>query len=88
MNLLCKRGVLVNVLYLVAAEVFGAISADGAAVLGEVGVATAVVLGIIIATVVLGADRVALEHGVELGGTLQCRHTFSTSGKGEKCDNL
>lgn len=85
MYLFGESGVPVDVLYLIAAEVFGAVSADRAAALGEVMVGTEVVLGlaIVIATVVLGGDRVTLEHGVELSGAFQCRNTVTPSGRGE-----
>lgn len=73
MCLFGERGVLVDVSYLVTAEVFRAISADRAAVvLGHI---------VVIATVVLGSDGVALEHGVELGGALQRRNTVTPSGR-------
>lgn len=68
-------------LYLLTAEVFGAVYTCRAAVLGDVGVTAAIVLGhvVLIATVVLGGDRVALKHWVELGSTLQCWYTVTTS---------
>lgn len=83
-----ERGVLVDVLCLIAAEVFGAVSADRAAVLGDVVVAATVVLGrvIVIATVILGSDRFTFYHGVELGGALQRRHTVTPSGRGENAN--
>lgn len=88
MYLFGERGVLVDVLYLIAAEVFGAVSADGAAVLGDVVVAAAVVLGcvVVIATVILGGDRLTLYHGVELGGALQRWHTVTPSESGENAN--
>lgn len=57
---------------LVASEFFGAVGAEGAAVQRQVRVHAVRVLGhvVVIATVVLGGDWVALEHGVELGGAL------------------
>lgn len=71
-------GVLVDLLYLITADVVNRV-----AVLGRVKVTTAIVLGhtVIIATVVLGCHWVTLKHGVELGGTLQCGHTVSSPGR-------
>lgn len=86
MYLFGESGVPVDVLYLIAAEVFGAVSADRAAALGKVMVGAAVVLGliaIVIATVVLGGDWVTLEHGVELSGAFQRRNTVTPSGRGK-----
>lgn len=70
-------------LYLFAAEVSRAVCAQGAAVLREAEVAAAIALGrvVVVATVILSGDRFTLKHGVELGGTLQRRHTFTTSGR-------
>lgn len=83
--LLGEPSVPVDVSNLIAAEVFGDISAERAAVLGDAAVGAAVVLGlvvvIVIATVVLGRYRVTLEHGVELSGTFQRRNTVTPSGK-------
>lgn len=72
-------------LYLFAAEVSGAVGAQGAAVPREAEVAAAIALGrvVVVATVILSGDRFALEHGVELGGALQRRHTFTASGRGK-----
>lgn len=82
LHLFSERGVLVDVSHLVAADVSGCVGADGAAVLSDVSVAAPVVLRqlVVIATVVLGADRVALEHGVEFGGALECRQAVTSSG--------
>lgn len=82
-HLFSERRVLVDASHLfAAAEVFGGVGADRAAVLGEVRAVAPIVLKqlVVIATVVLGADRVALEHGVEFGGA---RHTVTSSGGGK-----
>lgn len=81
MYLFGERGVLVDVLHLITAEVFEAVSADGAAVLGGAAVAATVVLWhfVVIAAVILSGDWFTFKHGVELCGTLQRWYAFPSS---------
>lgn len=77
--LIGECGVLIDVLYLVVAEV----CVNGAAVLRDAVVAVADVLGqfVVIAMVVLPSDGVTLEHRIDLGGTLQRCCTVSPPGR-------